>query len=117
MMKINKSFSVLLVLGLLLAGFLPGCNRPANEVGVEKREVDGLTTKTFFNESGNVEVMLATSGNKTIVAIPKSAISRQNQLGPEETKCLAKCAKIDDLQGRLNCILLCPVGKYQVFTF
>jgi len=117
MTKIYKSFSVLLVLGLLLAGSLVSCNKATNDVGVDKREIEGLKTKTFFNESGNVEVTLATNGTKTIVAIPKSVISRQNQLGPEETKCLAKCVGIDDLEKRLNCILLCPVGRYQVFTF
>jgi len=112
-----KSFTVLLVLGLLFAGSLSGCKKDTNEVGVDKREADGLKTRTFYNESGNVEVTLATDGTRTIVAIPKTAISRQNQLGPEETKCLAKCVGITDLEKRLNCILLCPVGKYQVFTF
>lgn len=117
MTKRNKLFAILLVSGLLLAGFLPGCNKTTNQVGVDKSEVDGLTTKTFFDESGNVEVTLATNGNKTIVAIPKTAIKRQNQLGPEEAKCLAKCTTIDDTEKRLNCILACPVGKYQMFTF
>lgn len=115
MTKMNKPFSVLLVLTFLLAGSLLGCKK--TEGGVDKREIEGLKTKTFFNESDNVEVTLATDGTRTIVAIPKTAISRQNQLGPEETKCLAKCIKIEDLEQRLNCVLLCPVGKYQVFTF
>ena len=117
MTRMNKPFSVLLVLSFLLTGSLLGCKKTANEGGVDKREIEGLKTKTFFNESGNVEVTLATDGTRTIVAIPKEAISRQNQLAPDETKCLAKCVKIEDLEQRLNCILLCPVGRYQVFTF
>lgn len=119
MTRINKSFSVLLVLGLLLVGSLPACKQAAGNAGVDKKEVDGLTTKTFYNESGNVEVTLATDGTRTIVAVPKAAaaISRQNQMGPEEQKCLAKCVKIEDNEKRLNCVLLCPVGRYQVFTF
>ena len=117
MTKINKPFPILLIFGLLVAGSFLGCNKPGNSVGVDQKEVDGLKTKTFFNESGNVEVILATDGVRTIVAIPKTAISRQNQLGTEETKCLANCAKIENLEQRLNCILLCPVGKYQVFTY
>lgn len=117
MTKMNKPFLVLLVLGFLVTGSLLGCKKTAYEGGVDKREIDGLKTKTFFNESDNVEVTLATDGTRTIVAIPKTAIGRQNQLGPEETKCLAKCVGIEDLEKRLNCILLCPVGKYQVFTF
>ena len=117
MTKINKPFSILLVCGLLVASSLLGCNKASNGVGVDQREIEGLKTRTFFNESGNVEVILATDGSRTIVAIPKTAISRQNQLAPDETKCLAKCVKIEDLEQRLNCILLCPVGKYQVFTY
>lgn len=117
MIKINKSFLVALVLGLVLVSSLPACNKAADNAGVDKKEVDGLTTKTFFNDSGNVEVTLATNGTNTIVAVPKSAISRQNQLGTEEAKCLAKCVGIGDLEKRLNCILACPVGKYHVFTF
>ena len=109
--------AILLICGLLVAGPLLGCNKATDDVGVDKRDIEGLKTKTFFNESGNVEVSLATDGTGTIVAIPKTAISRQNQLGPEETKCLAKCVGIEDLEKRLNCILLCPVGRYQVFTF
>ena len=48
MTKMNKPFSVLLVLLFLLGGSLLGCKKTANEGGVEKREVEGLKTKTFF---------------------------------------------------------------------
>jgi hypothetical protein len=119
MTRTNKSFSILLVLGILLVSSLPACKKETGNAGVDKKEVDGLTTKTFYNESGNIEVTLATDGTHTIVAVPKAAaaIGRQNQMGPEEQKCLAKCVKIEDSEKRLNCVLLCPVGRYQVFTF
>ena len=82
----------------------------------EERDVQGLKTTTFFNDSGNVEVVIATGGGSTIVAIPRAAIGRQSQMGDEEYKCLKACKDIDDLEKRLNCITKCPVTKsYRVF--
>lgn len=118
MTKMIKTSSILLVLGLLLAGSLLGCKNAGNKVGVDEKEIQGFKTKTFFNESGNVEVTIATDGKTTIVAVPKTTISRQNQLGGGDLSCLGKCRNIDDLEKRLNCILLCPAAKnWQVFTY
>ncbi|MDZ4342293.1 MAG: hypothetical protein U1E51_07625 [Candidatus Binatia bacterium] len=89
-----------------------------NKVGVDEKEIQGFKTKTFFDNSENVEVTIASDGKSTIVAVPKTAISRRNQMGDDEYKCLKACKDIADLERRLNCILLCPVTKqYQVFIF
>jgi hypothetical protein len=118
MKRIIKTSSILLVLGLLLAVCLPGCQNASNKAGVDEKEIQGFKSKTFFNESGNVEVQIATDGKATIVAIPRTTISRQNQLGGDTISCLAKCKNIDDLEKRLNCILLCPAAKsWQVAIF
>lgn len=87
-------------------------------MGVDEKEIQGLKSKTFFNESGNVEVQIATDGKTTIVAVPTSAINRQNQLGDDAVSCLKKCKDIVDLEKRLNCILACPSGRsWQVAIF
>lgn len=110
-----KPCSPLLALALLLAVSSAGCQDTG---GVDKSEVEGLTTRTFIDENGNVGVTVATDGTRTIVAVPKAAVGRRNQMGNDETKCLAKCVKIDDLEKRLNCILACPTtSNYQVFTY
>ncbi|MBP6734436.1 MAG: hypothetical protein KA142_07070 [Chromatiaceae bacterium] len=115
MMK-KKSISV--AIGLLLASCLLGCQNSGNKIGVDEKEIQGFKTKTFFNNNENVEVAIASDGKSTIVAIPKTAISRQNQMGDDEYKCLKACKDIADLESRLNCILLCPVTKqYQVFIY
>jgi hypothetical protein len=89
-----------------------------NKVGVDEKEIQGFKTKTFFDNSENVEVTIASDGKSTIVAVPKTAISRRNQMGDDEYKCLKACKDIADLERRLNCISLCPVTKqYQVFIF
>ena len=114
---INKSL-ILLASGLLLAGCLVGCQNGRNKIGVDEKETQGFKVRTFFNDSGNMEVTIASDGKSTIVAVPKATISRRNQIGDDELSCLAKCAKIDDLESRLNCILLCPVTKlWQVSIF
>lgn len=110
--------SMLLMTGLLFAGSLLGCQKTVSNVGIDEKEVQGLKSKTFFNDEGNVEVQIATDGNTTIVAVPAAAINRQNQLGDDAISCLKKCKDIEDLEKRLNCILLCPSGKsWQVAIF
>ena len=110
--------SMFLVLGLLFAACLFSCQKPGSKVGVDEKEIQGLKSKTFFDESGNVEVQVATDGKTTIVAVPKAAINRQNQLGDDALSCLKKCKDIADLEKRLNCILLCPAAKsWQVAIF
>jgi len=117
--KMMKKNSISVVIGLLLASCLLGCQNTGNKVGVDEKEIQGFKTKTFFNrESENVEVTIASDGKSTIVAVPKTAIRRQNQMGDAEYECLKACKDIDDLESRLNCILLCPVTKqYQIFIF
>ena len=111
-----KKSSILLTIVFLGAVCLSGCQRA--KVGVDEKQVAGFRSKTFFNDSENVEVTLASDGLNTIVAVPKAVIGRRNQIGDDELSCLAKCAKIADLESRLNCILLCPVSKsYQVFIY
>ena len=110
--------STSVAIAFLLAGCLLGCQNPGDKVGVDREEIQGFKTKTFFDNSENIEVTIASDGKSTIVAVPKAAISRQRKMGDAEIKCLAACVGIKDLEKRLNCILLCPVTKqYQVFIF
>ena len=102
--------SVAFLLALLLFGSLVGCQTD-NRVGVDERQAQGFTVKTFFNSSENVEVTVASDGSSSIVALPKAAIGRRNQISDDDLSCLAKCAKIEDLEARLNCLLLCPATK------
>lgn len=114
----TKKISISVAIGFLLASCLVSCQNAGNKVGVDEKELQGFKTKTFFNNSGNVEVTIASDGKSTIVAVPKTAISRQNQMGDDEYKCLKACKDIADLEARLNCIVLCPVSKvYQVFIY
>jgi hypothetical protein len=109
---------MVLALGVLWSACLFGCKNNANQVGVDEKELQGLKSKTYFNDSGNVEVQIATDGKTTIVAVPKAAINRQNQLGDDAVSCLKKCKDIADLEKRLNCILLCPAANsWQVAIF
>jgi hypothetical protein len=88
------------------------------QVGVDEREILGFKTKTYFSESEHIEVTIASDGKTTIVAVPKTAISRRNQMGDDEYKCLKGCKDIADVQERLNCILRCPVTKeYHISIF
>ncbi len=113
-----KKHSKSVAIGLLPASFLLGCQNDGSKVGVDEKEIQGFKAKTYFNGSDNVEVTIASDGKSTIVAVPKTAISRQKQMGDDDYKCLKACKDIADLEKRLNCILLCPVTKqYQVFIF
>jgi len=88
------------------------------KVGVDEKEIQGFKTKTFFDNSKNIEVITASDGKSTIVAVPLTATKRIKKMSDEEFKCLLACVGIKDLEKRLNCILLCPVTKrYQVFIF
>jgi hypothetical protein len=113
----TKRNSIAVATAILLGSFLFGCEKPASRIGVDEKEIQGFKTKTFFNGE-NVEVAIASDGTSTIVAVPKMAIARQQQMGDEEYKCLKACKDIVDTEKRLNCILACPVTKkYQVFMF
>lgn len=113
-----KAKSYLLITGVLCFIFSTGCPGSGNKVGVDEKEVQGFKAKTFYNSSENIEATIATDGKSTIVAVPTAAVSRQKQMGDDEYKCLKACKDIDDLEKRLNCILLCPLTKqYKVFIF
>jgi hypothetical protein len=86
---------------------------------VDEKTVQGLNTKTFLDQNGNIQVSLASDGKSTIVAVPKTAtLTRQNELGDDQYSCLKACKDIADLETRLNCILKCPSHlQYQVFIF
>lgn len=106
-----------LLVTVLLGGCLLGCQKAANQVGVDEKEIQGFKTRTFY-VGDNIEVTTATDGKSTIVTIPRAATSRQNGMGDPEYKCLKACKDIEDLEKRLNCILKCPVTKsYQVSIF
>jgi len=99
---------------LLLIALSAACQR----AGVDEKPVQGFTAKTFYDATGNIEVIVAKDETSTIVAVPRIAIGRGNGMGDDEYQCLKKCREIDDLEKRLNCILLCPVTKqYQVAIF
>lgn len=84
--------------------------------GVDHKEVLGLTFKTLFDDSDNVEVVIGTGGGRTIVALPLAAVHRDNSLGADAVDCLKNCVDIEDLEARLNCILKCPASKnFRVF--
>ena len=118
MKKNSILVAISIVIGFLLANYLFRRKNTGNKVGVDEKEIQGFKTKTFFDSSENVEVTIASDGKSTIVAVPKTAISRRNQMGDDEYKCLKACKDIDDLERRLNCILLCPVTKqYEISMF
>jgi hypothetical protein len=96
---------------------ISGCQK-VGIVGVDERQVETYKVRTFYDsKSGNIEVLIATDGGASIMALPRSAIARDSGMGDDELSCLGKCAKIEDLEARLNCILLCPVSKkWQVAT-
>ena len=97
--------------GVLICLSVIGCEK-GGPVGVEERQSADYKVKTYFdNASGNVEVLVASNAGESIVALPRSAIGRGASMGDDELSCLGKCAKIEDLESRLNCILLCPVSK------
>ena len=113
-----KEHSISVATGLMLASCLLGCQNAGNKVGVDETEIQGFKARTFFNSNENVEVTIASDGKSTIVAVPKTAISRRNEMGDDEYRCLKACKDIVDVERRLNCMLLCPASKqYHVFIF
>ena len=84
--------------------------------GIDHKEIHGLAIKTLYDDNQHIEIVIATGGGRTIVAVPHAAIHRDNSLGTDAADCLKKCVGIDDLEKRLNCILKCPASKnYRVF--
>lgn len=115
-MKNKKLFLMGIV--ILFLGCYFGCQNSGRKVGVDEEEIQGFKTKTFFDGNENIEVITATDGKSTIVAVPLTAIQKPKKMSDEEYKCLKACKDIADLESRLNCILLCPVTKqYRVFIF
>jgi hypothetical protein len=121
----KQSYSAIAI-GLLLNITLAGCQQAgktdgdgkAGKINVDERQIQGFQTRTFYNEHNMIEATIATDGKSTIVAFPRAAIGRGNQIGDTELECLKKCKDIADLEARLNCILKCPVSKkYQVFIY
>jgi len=79
-------------------------------------EKDGVTTKTFYDAKENVQAVIISDNNGTIVAVPNESINRKRKMSDEEYKCLKKCKKSDGGYD-MNCVLLCPVTKqYQIFV-
>jgi hypothetical protein len=84
-------------------------------VSVEERTLDGVLTKTFVDEYGNVEVILATDEAGTTVLIPRTASARQARMSDDLFGCLRKCRAIVDDAARIQCIVNCPASRsYQV---
>lgn len=81
-----------------------------HSVSVDHRAGTSLQTKTYLDEDENADLIVVSDGTATIVAVPKAAAGRQAGIGASDLDCLAKCIKIDDLEQRLNCILLCPAA-------
>ena len=81
-----------------------------HSVSVDHHADKSLQTKTYLDEDENVDLVIVSHGPSTIVAVPKAAAGRQPGLGASDLDCLAKCVKIEDLEARLNCILLCPAA-------
>lgn len=114
----KKKKLIILTIGILFISCLLGCPTAGSKGGVDEAEIQGFKTKTFYDSNENIEIMKATDGNTTIVAVPLTSISRIKKMSDEEYKCLAACVPIKDLEKRLNCILLCPVTKqYRVFIY
>jgi hypothetical protein len=111
-MKMNH-----LAMSLLVFMALGGCQK-AGTVSVEERQVQDYKVRTYYDAgSGGIEVLIATGGSDSIIALPRSAIGRDVGISDDDLSCLGKCAKIEDLEARLNCILLCPASKqWQVAT-
>jgi len=75
-----------------------------------------LQTKHYLDEDDNVDLVVISDGPAMIVAVPKATGSRI-RIDAGDLDCLAKCNKIDDLEKRLNCILLCPANSgWDVFV-
>lgn len=86
------------------------------QVSVEERTVEGVSTRTFVDEYGNVELILATDDGATTVLIPKTASARQARMSDDLYGCLRKCRAIADDAARIQCIVNCPASlSYQVF--
>jgi hypothetical protein len=87
-----------------------------HSVSVDDRPGTTLVTKHYLDEDDNVDLIVISDGPAMIVAVPK-ATGRRARIAAGEVDCLAKCAKIEDLEKRLNCILLCPSNSaWDVFV-
>jgi hypothetical protein len=84
---------------------------------VDDRAGTSLQTKTYLDEEEKVDLIIVSDGPSTIVAVPKAAAGRQAGIGASDVDCLAKCIKIEDLEARLNCILLCPAAtSFEIYV-
>ena len=107
----------MVLLAAVLCGFIVDCRSGDNHVGVVTSEIQGFHVKTYVNDLRNIEVTIASDDQSTIVAVPKTAIGLQNQMGDAEYQCLKACRAIEDDDKRVQCIVLCPVTKFHVAIF
>ena len=109
------SKNILLLLTFLSCSLIYNCN-PGNSVKTEVEEHEGITTKTFYDKNSNIEAIIITESDSTLVAIPLTSVARKRKMGDEEYECLKKCKKADGSYD-MDCVLLCPVTKqYQIYT-
>jgi len=107
MKKVNL---FLIVTVLIFCSCFYGCNTDKNKIGVDIEEREGFKTKTFYNADNNIEVIIITDNDDTLVAVPLQPTDRKKKMGDKEYECLKKCKKADGSYD-LDCILLCPVTK------
>src|SRR4051794_4349316 len=81
-----------------------------HSVAVDHHPGTSLQAKTYLDEKENVDLVVVSDGHTRIVAVPKAATGHRARMGAGDLDCLAKCVKIEDLEARLNCILLCPAS-------
>jgi hypothetical protein len=88
-----------------------------HSVSVEDHAGTSLQTRTYLDEDDNVDLVVISDGPRTIVALPKATTGRRPGIDTSDVDCLAKCINIDDLEKRLNCILLCPAATaFEVYV-
>jgi hypothetical protein len=106
----KKAFNFLVIAILTsLCGIL-GCRSNGAQAGMDQEEREGATIKTFYNEKGNIEVVVITDKGATITAIPFAEMARQRKMSDEEFNCLKKCKNQDGTYS-MGCVLLCPITK------
>jgi hypothetical protein len=88
-----------------------------HSVSVEERSAEGLNTRTFADEHGNVDLIVINHGPVKMILVPKTDLARQNGVSDDDLDCLRKCRQIEDDEKRIQCIVLCPANSaFEVFV-